>query len=200
MPENWWFEGEGSGASASLRNGQLVIQAGAGKAHAGTLWLNQQFSGDLEVEFDVLVVSAVEDSNNINLFFLYQSMDDQALYLTRKLRSDGKYRHYTKGELRGIIITFLANGQPERARFRIRAVPPFDPPLAQNYGYHARQGNRYHVVLRKRGSKVQYLVDGEERISADLPDRGLAGSAGYIGFRTWQSTVAWDNLVIRRID
>ncbi len=63
-------------------------------------------------------------------------------------------------DLNGYIFTFLANGNPEKARIRLRDNPGFHL-LSEQNKYHCKEGRTYHITIRKKGSLLTYMVDGE---------------------------------------
>jgi len=198
LPEGWFFEGVGSGARSRVEFGRLQLKADR-KDQAGTLWLDKKLHGNLEIEFDVRVDEAVDQSNNMNFFLMFRDPTDRDLFDTRHARKGGDYSFYTRGSLEGIVLTCVANGDQEKARHRMRCVPPFDPVLDEHYGYHAKQDVNYHFRIRLVDNTVTYFVDGIEILKGTPESFNTNTTGGYIGFRTWQTDLSWDNLVIRKL-
>ncbi len=46
---------------------------------ACTVWLNRQFSGNIQVEYDAHVIRSEGQKNNINFFFMYSHPDGTRL-------------------------------------------------------------------------------------------------------------------------
>jgi hypothetical protein len=83
---------------------------------------------------------------------------------------------------------------------RARQVPPLDPILDEYRGYHARAGHTYKVVVTHTGDRLTYQVDGKTFLDAELPPRSSTESGGYLGFRTWNTRLWWDNLQVRHLE
>ena len=49
----------------------------------------------------------------------------------------------------------------------------------------------------KENNRVEYWVDGNKIIDAVDPENH---NEGLFGFRTWHTSLWWDNLVIKRLD
>lgn len=197
LPAGWWLEGEAAGARARVDGGRLVLDA-TRTGRGGALWFDQELPDDIEVSFDVHVLDAVKQANNMNLLLGFRDPRGSGLRETRDERPDGRYNHYYSDRLTGIIVTYLANGDPEAARLRVRQVPPFNPVLAEYRGYHARQGQTYRFVLTRDGDRLTCAVDGRVLLDVVLPARTVSQADGYLGFRTWNTLLWWDNLVIRQ--
>ena len=196
LPDGWWLEGAAAGARARIAEGRLLLDAMSEKIPGATVWLNREFSGDLEVAFDVHVIDAVRAANNMNFFFLFRDPLGQDLFATRAERTDGRYGRYHSDRLQGTILTFLANGHPDVARVRVRCVPPFEPVLQEYSGHHAKAGTTYRVRLIRRGESFTCWIDDRTVIETKLPP--TAPKSGWLGFRTWQTKLWWDNLVVSR--
>lgn len=203
LPAEWW--GEGS-TQCGIREGRLYVNAtprhGAEPAPQATLWLDREFSGDLQLDFDVHVVSAENLENNVNLFFLFSDPSGAALRSTSPERKAAAYRSYHG--MNGYIFTYLANGAPGSgreapARLRFRDLPGFDNLLYETYAYEVAQGKTYHVTVRKIGPRFLYSVDG--RLLCDRVDDKFnpAHQRGSIGLRTWRTELWWDNIQVRRL-
>jgi len=202
LPPGWWVEG---GQSVYIDKGHLKINANPtakkGPGYVATVWLNKEFSGNIQIQFDARVVSSNDDANNINFFLYYTHPGMGAtLYGTRNLRLDGLYSHYY--DLNGYIFTFVndtfvnpANPRKNQARFRMRRCPGFEL-IDQHITYNSRQGETYHITITKRGKDLSYAVDGTVYLRAT--DDKYDWIKGYIGFRTFDSDVWFDNLTVRR--
>ncbi len=198
LPDNVWFEGAGSGALARIERGRLRVDADNAKGQAGTIWLDRQLAGNLEVEFDVIVHDAVDASNNVNFFLYFRDPDGPQLRITREERASGSYRLFTRDRLEGLVMTHVANGTPENARTRLREVPPFDPPLAEYYGTELKAGEFYHFRIRVVDGHIQYFKNGILLVEGAIRNFNH-NKPGYLGFRTWQTDLSWDNLIVRQV-
>jgi hypothetical protein len=167
-----------------------------------TLWLDREFSGDIQLDFDVHVIAAEASENNINLFFLFSDPSGESLRATSGARVKATYSSYHG--MNGYIFTYLENGAPGSgreapARFRFRDLPGFDNLLYETYAYEAARGKTYHVTVRKAGKRFIYAVDG--RVLCDRVDDAFnpVREKGLIGWRTWRTELWWDNLRVRRL-
>ncbi len=197
LPTGWWIEGEAAGARARIEEGHLLLDATAPESPGATVWLDRELPRETEVSFDVHVIDAVGAANNMNLLFQFHDPKSSVLRENRAERADGKYSRYHSERLTGTILTFLANGNPEEARVRVRHVPPFDPVVQEFRGYHARKAHTYHVQVARRGDRFTCHIDGQKVLDTILPPAAPDASGGYLGFRTWRTKLWWDNVVIR---
>jgi hypothetical protein len=199
LPKNWWYEGS---KAVSVENGYLRVDANPDNngedSNVSTVWLNKEFSGDLAIEVDVRVLKSNGDKNNINLFFNFSDPSGKPLIKTKMSRADGLYSKYHSSTLNGYIITYLANGNPDVARFRFRDCPGFNL-IKENNGYENRKDKTYHLKIVKRGKHVQFFVDG--KVYLDVIDNifNLEHKKGFFGFRTWKTELWWDNLKIYQL-
>jgi hypothetical protein len=191
LPMNWWSEG----VPAVIRNGRLFVDADSIEPRVSTVWLNKEFSGNIIVTFDVLVVSSADTSNNINLFLLYSDPSGNSLIETKEVRANGNYNHYHK--LNGYIFTQLANGQEIPARFRFRYNPGFKL-LHEKFEYECKAGIKYRVQITVNNGLVEYRVNGE-RIFGKMLDAEYIHQKGLVGFRTFHTSLWWDNLKIEQL-
>ena len=152
-------------------------------------------AGDVHIAFDAHVVSAPDNENNINFFLFYADSSGTPLYESRQNRK-GKYKAYH--QLNGYIFTYVANGNPDTARFRLRDNPGFHL-LAENQGYECRQGKTYHIEIKKKGNHIRYLVDGTVYLDVTDDDFNASHQEGLIGFRTWRTELWFDNLTVGRL-
>src|SRR5690606_34440874 len=110
-----------------------------------TVWLKGVFEGNVHIAFDAHVVAAPDNENNINFFLFYADSTGKPLYESREERK-GRYKAYH--QLNGYIFTYVANGNPDTARFRLRDNPGFNL-LAKNRGYDCKQGKTYRIEIKK---------------------------------------------------
>ncbi|MBD3240832.1 MAG: DUF1961 family protein [Chitinivibrionales bacterium] len=198
LPSGWWSEGS---SKNGVKNGHLYLDAnpdGDGETQdAGVIWCNTEFSGDLKIAYDVHIVSSKDNSNNMNLFMLFSDPSGASLYSTRESRADGLYRRYH--DLNGYIATWVANGTPDNARFRLRDVPTFENVLVDTNTFEAHAGKTYHVEVSRVGATITYRVDGQLMYTAVDNGFNPIHDSGLLGFRTWQTELWWDNLRVYRL-
>lgn len=197
VPSGWWLEG--AGVRTRIDDGHFLMDSTTGTG-PGTLWLDRELPDHVDVSFDVHVLDAIDEANNMNLFLGFRDSRGNPLRESWQERSDGAYEKYHSGQLSGTIITYLANGRPAPARLRIRSVPPFNPVLYEVSGYHARKGQTYHFEVIRDRRQLKVVVDGKSLAVVELPDQKGVQPGGYLGFRTWRTKLWWDNLVIRALE
>ena len=197
LPAGWWREGS---KAVRIEKGRLRADANLdnnGEDYGtSTIWLDRNFGGCLRVEFDACILASDGDKNNINFFLLFSDPAGRPLQQTRDERADGQYGKYHT--LNGYVITFLANGEPDKARFRMRDDPGFNL-LQEEFAYECKQNKTYHIAIEKRGNRITYAVDGI--VYLDKVDDAANGEhkSGIIGFRTWHTDLWWDNLKVTRL-
>lgn len=190
LPSQWWSEG----VPARILNGRLFVDADTIEPRVSTVWLDKTFSGDLQIEFDVYVVSSKEIANNLNFFLLYSDPAGKKLRDSGNERMDGDYSHYH--QLNGYIFTNLANGNEEKSRFRFRYNPGFKL-LEEKFAYECKRETLYHIRIIKKGNHFEYWTNDHLVISTDV-DADSVHNQGIIGFRTYRTSLWWDNLTIAR--
>ena len=198
LPSGWWREGS---MAVRIENGHLHADAnldGNGEDYGtSTIWLDKMFKGDICVEFDAHVLASDGEKNNINFFFLFSDPSGRALRQTKNERVDGQYGKYHK--LNGYVFTFLANGNPEHARFRMRDDPGFHL-LQENFAYECKQNKTYHITITKKGSRITYAVNGTIYMDKIDDTANSEHKSGIIGFRTWHTDMWWDNLKVTELN
>lgn len=192
LPSHWWSEG----VPAAVVNGRLFVDADTVAPRVSTVWLDKEFEGNLAVEFDVHVVSSEEVANNLNFFLCYSDPGTRHLKETSELRMDGGYSHYHK--LNGYIFTHLANGTEVPARFRFRHNPGFTL-LQEKYTYECKKGVTYRIRIVKNGNQFQYWANGDLIMDSVL-DENQVYQRGIIGFRTFRTSLWWDNLSVTQLE
>lgn len=197
LPAGWWSEGS---KAVRIEEGRLRADAnldGSGEDYGtSTVWLDKIFSGDIRVEFDAHILASDGDKNNINFFLLFSDPSGKPLRQTKADRADGQYGKYHK--LNGYVITFLANGEPDRARFRFRDDPGFNL-LQEEYVYECWQNKTYHIAVTKKGNRITYAVDGTVYIDRVDDAANPEHKSGIIGFRTWHTDLWWDNVKVTQL-
>ncbi len=196
LPGDMFIEGS---QKVKVENGRLIvdaIQQVQGDIGMCTIWLNKEFSGDLKVEFDACVLSSPGDKNNINFFFLFSDSSEKSLLETTGDRKNANYKKYHK--LDGYVFTYLANGNPDTARFRLRDDRGFHV-LQENFDYECRQNKIYRIAVTKIGNKLTYSVDGKTFLDCIDDKYNDVHNKGLIGFRTWKTKLWWDNIKVSQL-
>lgn len=193
LPSIWWCEGN----TAVIKDGRLYVNADLDAYRASTVWLDKRFSGNIQIEFDVQIVSSGDTANNINCFFMYSDPEGNSLRETAEKRKDGVYNHYHK--LNGYIFTFVGNKDPDNARVRFRDNPGFKL-LKEDFGANCEAGKTYQIKIVKKDNRFQYWVNGVKRLDKVDDAFNHLHNEGLFGFRTWHTALWWDNLKIIRAD
>jgi len=193
LPSRYWSEG----CIPVIKDGHLFVEADTTGYRQSTIWLDQELSGDLIIECDVHVVSSDNKANNINFMVFYSDPKSNKLSDSRDERSDGAYNRYHK--LSGYIFTYLADGIENNARFRFRDNPGFNL-ISESKGFECKIGETYHIKIIRKGNRFQFWSNGYKAIDAVDDLFNPLYNKGYFGFRTWHTTLWWDNLTIRRIN
>lgn len=204
LPIQYWLEGQ---ARVGVENNRLVIDAiRRGRDTGATVWLDQKITGDVKVEFDAHVVDSINDVNNINFFLYFSDPNGDSLKDTRGERADGLYQRYgcdaaakkdvcAGRELTGYILTYVAAGYPDSARFRFRQAPGFKL-LSESRGFENRSERTYHISIKKKGSLIQQSVNGEIQLTYTIENYEEELNSGFVGFRTWNTQLWIDNFRI----
>ena len=197
LPAGWWQEGS---EAVRIEKGRLHADANLdqnGEDYGtSTIWLDKTFEGDICVEFDAHVLASDGDKNNINFFFLFSDPSGRSLRQTMNERADGQYGKYHK--LNGYVFTFLANGNPDNARFRMRDDPGFHL-IQEKFTYECKRHKTYHITVTKNGNRITYSVDGTIYLDKIDGTSNPEHKSGIIGFRTWHTDLWWDNLKVMEI-
>lgn len=208
--DNWWVEG---GVKVWVMDGRLHVDAEPGgerseqrPGYSCTVWCEEQFEGDLKIEYDAHVLYSQHEVNNINFFSYYSDPDGTPMIEKAEERdeNDGAYGQYH--ELNGHIVTFLQANRDEDlqkppqerpARVRIRRCPGFEL-LDQTYSYECHANKTYHCQIVKRGPTLEFSVDGNHLLTAE-DDRDPL-TEGLIGLRTFRTYLWWDNIKVTKLD
>ena len=192
LPQGWWSEGD----IASIKGGRLYVDADTGQFKRSTVWLNQEFCGDMRVEYDSCVLASTDIANNMNFFFLYSDTTGKPLYDSRNTRLDGNYPKYHN--LNGYIFTNVANGSEIPARFRFRDCPDFNL-VSESFQYENKQRKVYHVTVEKRGNHFKYSINNNLVLDVVDDQFNPVHEKGLMGFRTWHTELWWDNFVVTKL-
>lgn len=201
LPSGWWSEGS---ELVTVQEGRLLQNtdpgAGATNPHS-VLWVGQEFAGDLRFEADVEVLSAKGNVNDVVVFFLFSDPDGTPLHETREARASGKQDLYTN-RLNGYCFFYWGKGgvtQP--ANIRLRDCPAATL-LLEADAYEILPRQVYHLAIEKRGTQLTLTVDGQllaaHDVAADEVDN-VVHERGLIGLKTWNTSLAWDNLKVTRL-
>lgn len=192
--EIFWSEGN----KAEIRDGRLYVDADSTGYRASTIWFDKIFTGDISVKFDVHVLSSSDHANNINFFFLYSDPSGESLRLSAGERQSGQYSLYH--QLKGYLFTNVTTSHDENemeVRYRFRDNPGFEIIDERFTKGEKRGGVTHQIKIVKKGSHFQYWIDGT--LIFDLFDEKYnpVHDHGFLGLRTWHTSLWIDNLVVR---
>jgi hypothetical protein len=185
-----------------VRDGKLTVQGGLNRP----LWLRKRLPRDLVVELDVMSKSAAGDIK-IELFGDGESFDaDQGTYYptgyvfvfggwNNELSIIGKLGEHDDGvkaqraHKRPELVPVPGSGSAEVA---VREPPP---PAGLDAG--VVPGRTYHWVISRKGSQIDWKIDGETFLSWSDPAPLYGDDKSFLAFNNWQADVSFDNLSIR---
>ena len=115
-----------------------------------------------------------------------------------KRRTDGRYASYH--QMNGFVFTNVLERGQTKARFRLRGNPGFHL-LKETMTYENTQRKTYHIEIERINDRLSYSIDGNRVIDYIIErERFDPSSKGLFGFRTWHTTIWWDNLKIVQIE
>lgn len=203
LPSTWWAEGTDQ---VRVEKGYLRTNANPGQEekflNASVVWINRVFAGDIKLVVDAHILSAKDNATDIVVFFLFSDPKGVPLFDTRETRKDSPWNVY-KQELNGYMLINYADMVDG-----MRTMKPATFRLYDSPGGHAIKdaragecevGKTYHIVITKVGSRLTFAVDGTVCLEAEDTIGNPEHTEGYIGFRTWQNDIWWDNVSITRL-
>jgi hypothetical protein len=192
LPAVYWSEG----CKGEIKYGKLYVDADTVEPKASTIWLDKEFSGDICAEFDVRISSSKDTANNINFFFMYSDPSGKPLRQSASERQSGTYSLYH--QLNGYIFTNVTNGNERRVRYRLRDNPGFKL-LDETFEGENRVGETRHITILKKANRLQYWVDGKKILDTVDDKFNPSYHNGYLGLRTWHTSLSFDNLIIKEL-
>jgi len=181
LSSKWVAEGK---ATVKIENGALSVNAlGEGQAQYSTIWLNEELSGDVLVEFTAFCPPQ-EGASNINLFFMMREQDG-ADVLSEK--HSGAYKVYHS--LPGYIVTLTHKWS------RLRRCPGFNL-MSERTDVQAKNEHKYRVQLLKTDGQLRYFLDGAKIHDWTDPN---PYEEGKFAFRTWHTHVLFDDFKVWQV-
>jgi hypothetical protein len=158
-----------------VENGALLVQ----RAHNHPVWLRHPIPDDATIDFDAWTDSPEGD-------------------IKVEVWGDGRSAHAGSPEAAyeatGYVFVFggwhntksvLARREEHGPAVPARATPGVEP------------GRRYHFQISRKGSEINWSIDGVPFLSLNDPAPLRGPSQAYFAFSGWESPVHFDNLRIR---
>jgi hypothetical protein len=161
-----------TGGPYKIASGQLHIRG----AYNKPLWLKRQLPRDAEIEFDVVAKSADGD-------------------IKVEAWGDGESAAAGRGAYLATSYVFVMGGWGNRVSALCR-MDEHAPDRKERQDIKVVAGKTYHWKIRRKGSRVDWLVDGQPFLALDDPQPLEGPRHSYLGFNNWQSDVYFDNLKI----
>lgn len=152
--------------------GALHVQG----AHNHPLWLKQPLPRDVVVELDAWSDSPQGDIK-VEIFGDGKSYAQSVSYTsTGYVLIHGGWQNRLSA-----LCRMNEHSDDRKVREQLKVTP----------------GKRYHYLIARRGNKIEWFIDGELALDLD-DDAPLDGPAhAHFGFDNWETSVHFDNLVIR---
>jgi hypothetical protein len=109
----------------------------------------------------------------------------------------GSYNLYHK--LNGYIFTNVTNGNPYDVRVRFRDNPGFHL-LGEVFIKDLASVEIQHIKIIKNNAGFQYWIDDNMIMELEDDQFNALHEEGLFGFRTWHTSLWWDNLIITQLD
>jgi hypothetical protein len=72
--------------------------------------------------------------------------------------------------------------------------------LEEKFGFECIRGETYRISIIKQGNRLQYWVDGKKLMDKVDNEYNPPHQKGLFGFRTWHTSLWWDNFVVTQLD
>lgn len=142
------------------------------------LWLTRELPSDVVVELDAWSDSP-EGDIKVELFG-----DGQSFAQTVSYTSTGYV--FIHGGWKNSLSALCRQDEhaaDRRVRSDVKVIP----------------GKRYHYLIARRGSRIEWFIDGELALDLDDPAPLQGPGHRFFGFNNWQAPVHFDNLRIRAL-
>lgn len=189
-----------------VHEGKLFMETDSRKQKGGAtqahIWIKKQFEGDVRLEFEGTVLSAVHEATDFQVYFLYSLPDQKPIYET--FPGDFKPGMLKKAYHGYTIINFANTEKRDGNVMKGKVVHAptnflfYDAPgshkIGDFYGYENKVGKTYRMAVFKKGNTLFFEVDGVVR--AKIMDEGFnpPHQKGYIGIGTWLNDLTLDNV------
>ncbi|MCK9478887.1 MAG: S-layer homology domain-containing protein [Firmicutes bacterium] len=177
------FKLEGMGGY-DVKDGVLHFSDPVLPGSGTTLWVDEEFSGNLYISYNCKAVN-VDDAKNLNLFFYATTLDGKDVLSEEH---SGFYGEYHK-TVNSYILTFTYGHS------RVRKDPGFII-LSEDMNKTTSFETEYFIECIKIDNHLQIKIDGE--VIHDIVD-SEPYEYGKIGFRTYHSDTIFDNFKVYQI-
>jgi hypothetical protein len=173
------FERQGLGQDWHNTGGPYVIEGGALKvkgAYNHPLWLRRKLPADAVIEFDATSRSASGD-------------------IKVEVYGDGETFAHDRGAYTASGYVFIFGGW-RNTKSMIARQDEHAPGQPSRTQPKVEVGKTYHHKLVFKGTKIDWLVDGQPFLSRDEPQPLRGKGHEYFGFANWDADLTFDNLTI----
>jgi hypothetical protein len=177
--KNWYVEGDGK--IDITETGQLCI-TNTSDSNGVMIWSRDDFSGNFLLEYEIEFLNAP----GINILFLCaEELNGEDILKDLPPRS-GYIDEYTIGQIRNYQLAYHCYDRDGNHydRSRIRKNP--GKMLLSHVGYDpCREDRKYYIDVVKISNRIQFYVDGNQKLVHDVRDKGGFGPVyinGKIGF------------------
>ena len=184
------FKLEGMG-EYEVKDGALYLSDPVVAKSGTTLWVDEDFSGDLYVSYNCKTVN-LDGAKNLNLFFLATTLDGDDVLSEEH---SGVYADYHT-TVNSYILTFTGDSSAALDGWsRFRKDPGFVI-MSEDASAKTLLDVDYFIEIIKLGENIKVLING--KLIHDVTDSESYNN-GKIGFRTWQSETIFDDFKVYRI-
>ena len=165
-----------TGAPYEILKGKLRIKG----AYNHPLWLKKRLPRDAVIELDVVSKSPDGD-------------------IKVEAWGDGESYATTRGAYLATSYVFIFGGWGNRESALCRMDEHSEDPQVRQTRRDVKvvAGRTYHFTIKRKGKKVEWLVDGKPFLALDDPTPLEGDRHAYFGFNNWQSDLWFDNLSIK---
>ncbi len=164
-----WYN---TGGPYRLMAGKLTVKG----AYNHPLWLKKRLPRDAEITFDV---TSNSDAGDIKV----------------EAWGDGQTFARTRGAYTASSYVFIFGGWGNTTSALCRMDEHADNRKTRG-DVKVVKGQSYKFKIRRKGSKVEWYIDGKPFLEMDDPEPLTGDSHSYFGFNNWESELSFDNLTI----
>jgi rhamnogalacturonan endolyase len=189
----------GEGVVPTIVDGQLDLNVPNG----GTIWLNQKLSGNIRIEYDVLMLG----TRDLNVFWMATDPSHPGDFFAAD-RSNGSFANYNP-----LDLYYLGFGGNSNATTRGRKYFNNTKPILVEYNAQPNLLNgansTYRIRLVQNEGVVEYWIDqndgnGIQKLwsyddNNDSDGNGSAYTEGYFGIRGFSTHYRIDNVTVESI-
>lgn len=162
-----------TGGPYRIEGGKLKVKG----AYNHPLWLKKKLPRDAEISFEV--TSRTPDGD-----------------IKIEAWGDGRSHATTRGAYTATSYVFIFGGWGNSLSTLAR-MNEHGADRKTRDDMKVESGRTYTFTIRRKGNKVEWLIDGDLFLSFDDSEPLEGKDHAYLGFNNWQSDVAFDNLRIK---